>query len=147
MIVAGGYGRVVPPLDDPKREPRVVLLLVAVTATAIEAIALAVAAIGLTVYQASGHRPQSVADSWGVVAMAVVGAVLLGFVVRALVRRRRWARSPAVLTQLIGLPIGIGLSGDGGAAVGVPLTVCTAVALVGLLAPATSRAFDVADIG
>ena len=88
----------------------------AVAATAVEAIALAVSAVGLTVYQASGHRPQSVADSWGVVAMAVVGAVFLGFVVRALVRRRRWARSPAVLTQLIGLPIGIGVSGDGGAA-------------------------------
>ena len=142
MIVAGGYGRVVPPPAEPKREPPAVLLLVAVGATGIEAIALAVAAIGLSVYQASGHRPQSVADSWGVVAMAAVGAVFLGFVVRALVRRRRWARSPAVLTQLIGLPIGIGLSGDGGAAVGVPLAVCTAVALVGLFAPATSRSFD-----
>ena len=142
MIVAGGYGRVVPPSAEPKREPRGVLLVMAVAANSIEAIALAVAAIGLTVYQASGHRPQSVADSWGVVAMAAVGAVFLGLVVRALMRRRRWARSPAVLTQLIGLPIGIGLSGNGGAAVGVPLVACTAVALVGLLAPATSRSFD-----
>ena len=142
MIVASGYRRVVPPPVEPKREPRAVLLVVAVAATGIEAIALAVAAVGLTVYQASGHHPQSVADSWGVVVMAAVGAVFLGFVVRALVRRRRWARSPAVLTQLIGLPIGIGLSSDGGAAVGVPLAVCTAVALVGLLAPATSRSFD-----
>jgi hypothetical protein len=133
----------VPPPDDPKREPPGVLLLVAVVATAVEAIALSLAAIGLTVYQASGHRPQSTADSWGVVAMAAAGAIGLGFVVRGLARRRRWARSPAVLTQLIGLPIGIGLSGNGGAAVGVPLAVCTAVALVGLLAPATSRAFEV----
>ena len=114
--------------------------MVAVAATGIEAIALAVAAVGLSIYQVSGHRPQSVADSWGVVAMAAVGAVSLGFVVRALVRRRRWARSPAVLTQLIALPIGIGLSGNGGAAVGVPLAVCAAAGLIGLVAPATSRA-------
>jgi hypothetical protein len=80
-----------------------------------------------------------------VVAMAAVGAIVLGFVVRALLRRRRWARSPAVLTQLIALPIGIGLSGDGGAAVGVPLAVCAAVAVVGLLAPATSRSFEAAE--
>ncbi len=30
MIATGGYGRVVPPPDDPRREPLVVPLLVAV---------------------------------------------------------------------------------------------------------------------
>ena len=145
MIVSGSYRRVVARPADPERQPLAVPLLVAVAATAIEAIALGVAAVGLTVYQGSGHRPQSVADSWGVVAMAAVGALLLGFVVRALVRRRRWARSPAVLTQLIALPIGIGVSGEGGSAVGIPLAVCAGVALVALLAPGTSRSFEAAD--
>jgi len=52
------------------------------------------------------------------------------------------AESRLAALGLLIAAIGIGLSGDGGAAVGVPLAVCTAVALVGLLAPATSRSFD-----
>jgi hypothetical protein len=117
-------------------------LRAAAVATAVEAVALASAAIGLAVYQVAGHRPQSVADSWGVVAMAVVGAVSLCLVVRGLAAGRRWARSPAVLTQLIVIPIAATATGNGAALVGVPLVLCGVVGIVGLFAPSTTRRFS-----
>jgi hypothetical protein len=113
-----------------------------VVATAVEAGALACAAIGLAVYQVAGHRPQSVADSWGVVAMAVLGAVGLWLVVRGLAAGRRWARSPAVLTQLIVIPVAATATGNGAPFVGVPLVVCGVVGIVGLFAPSTTRRFS-----
>jgi hypothetical protein len=120
-------------------EPPGVPLLVAVVATGVEALGLAASAIGLSVYKLSGHRPFDSGDLWAVVGMAAVGAIGLGFVVRGLARARRWARSPAVLTQLIVLPIGVTTTLHGGELVGIPLAVCGLVGLVGLLAPSTTQ--------
>lgn len=78
-------------------------------------------------------------DLWAVVAMAAIGAIGLGFVVRGLARAQRWARAPSVLTQLIGLPIGVNAIGHGAAPFGIALVVCTLIGLVGLFAPSTSR--------
>jgi hypothetical protein len=114
-------------------------LRLAVLATGAEALALAGSAVGLTVYRLSGHRPFDTGDLLAVVAMAAIGAIGLGLVVRGLARARRWARSPAVLTQLIGLPIGINAIGHGGELVGILLTVVTLVGLFGLFAPSTSH--------
>jgi hypothetical protein len=114
-------------------------LRLAVAVTGVEAVALAASAIGLVVYNLAGHRPFNGGDLWAIVAMAAVGAAGLGWVVRGLAMARRWARSPAVLTQLIVLPVAATAIGHGGALIGVPLTVCGLVALVGLFAPSTSH--------
>ena len=114
-------------------------LRLAVLATGVEALALAGSAVGLAVYRYSGHRPFDTGDLWAVVAMATIGAIGLGLVVRGLARARRWARSPAVLTQLIGLPIGINAIGHGGQLVGILLTLFTVMGLFGLFAPSTSH--------
>jgi hypothetical protein len=124
------------------RAPIGVPLRAAFVATGVEALTLAASAVGLALYQLSGHRPQDVAGSWGVVAMAALGAVGLGLIVRGLIGGRRWARSPAVLTQLIALPVGGSAIGHGGAPIGVLLVLCGLVALVGLFAPSTARRFD-----
>jgi O-antigen/teichoic acid export membrane protein len=116
-------------------------LRVALAATAVEALALAAAAIGLAIYAATGHRPHDSADLWLVVVMAAIGAAGLGLVVRGIARGRRWARSPAVLTQLIVLPIGGSALGHGGVLAGVPLLVCGLAGLFGLFAPSSSRVF------
>jgi hypothetical protein len=60
-------------------------------------------------------------------------------VVRGLARPRRWARSPAVLTQLIVFPIGVTTAVHGGELVGIPLAVCGFAGLVGLFAPSTTQ--------
>jgi hypothetical protein len=120
-------------------EPPGVPLLVAVIATGVEALGLAASAIGLSIYKLSGHRPFDSGDLWAVVGMAAVGAIGLAFVVRGLARARRWARSPAVLTQLIVFPIGVTTTVHGGELVGIPLAVCGLVGLVGLFAPSTTQ--------
>jgi O-antigen/teichoic acid export membrane protein len=126
--------------DDADDVARVgVPLRLAVLATGVEALALAGSAVGLAMYRYSGHRPFDIGDMWAVVAMAAIGAIGLGLVVRGLARARRWARSPAVLTQLIGLPIGINAIGHGGELVGILLTLFTVVGLFGLFAPSTSH--------
>lgn len=114
-------------------------LRLAVVATALEALGLAACAIGLAFYRLSGHRPFDTGDLWAVVAMAAIGAIGLGLVVRGLARAQRWARSPSLLTQLIGLPIGINAIGHGAALFGIALLVCTLAGLFGLFAPSTSR--------
>jgi len=120
-------------------DPLGVPLRLAVGAASVEAAALAASAIGLIVYELAGHRPFDGGDLWAVAALAAVGAVGLGWVVRGLAKPRRWARSPAVLTQLIALPIGGTAISHGGELVGVPLTVCGLLALFGLFAPSTAQ--------
>lgn len=120
-------------------EPLGVPLRIAVTATGVEALGLAVSAVSLSFYKLLGHRPFDSGDLWAVVGMATVGAIGLGLVVRGLARVRRWARSPAVLTQLIVAPIGVTTILHGGELVGIPLVACGLVGLVGLFAPSTTR--------
>jgi len=129
------------PIVQPTAAPAALAapLRVAVAAVAIEAAALAASAIGLSIYALAGHRPHDSADLWFVVVLAVVGAVGLGLVTRGLGRARRWGRSPAVLTQLIVVPIGGSSLGHGGVLVGVPLIVVGIAGLVGLFAPSTSQ--------
>lgn len=119
--------------------PLGVPLRLAVLATGVEALGLASSAIGLALYRLLGHRPFDSGDLWAVVGLAAVGAIGLSLVVRGLARSRRWARSPAVLTQLIGLPIGINAIGHGGELVGIALTMCALAGLFGLFAPSTSK--------
>ena len=134
-----GYLRLVSKSDASESEPLGIPLLLAVIATAVETVGLAASAIGLSIYKLSGHRPFDSGDLWAVVAMAVVGAIGLGLVVRGLVRARRWARSPALLTQLIVFPIGVTTIVHGGDLVGIPLAVCGLVGVVGLFAPSTTQ--------
>jgi hypothetical protein len=83
------------------------------------------------------------------VAYAVPGAVLfvvfgLGLVGAAwgLVRRRRWARAPAVVAQLLALPVGLSLARSGRTVLGVAVLVVAGVALGLVLSPAVGRELD-----
>jgi hypothetical protein len=125
--------------EQSKPEPLGVPLLLAVAATGVETLGLLAAAIGLSVYKLLGHRPFDSGDLWAVVGMAAIGAIGLGLVFRGLTRARRWARSPAVLTQLIVFPIGVSTTVHGGELAGIPLVVCGLVGLVGLFAPSTTH--------
>jgi O-antigen/teichoic acid export membrane protein len=76
------------------------------------------------------------------VGLALAAGVGLGLVARGLLQRRRWARSPALVTNLLVLPVAIGLLQGGRWYVGAPLLVW-ALAVLGLLfAPATAAALD-----
>jgi hypothetical protein len=47
--------------------------------------------------------------SYGAAGFALAGGALLLLLARAVVRLRGWARSPAVVLQLLALPVGVGL--------------------------------------
>ena len=67
--------------------------------------------------------------SAGLALLAGVGLLLVG---RGLFRSRRWARSPALVTNLILLPVAVGLLQGGRLYLGVPL-LAAAAGVVGLL--------------
>jgi hypothetical protein len=71
------------------------------------------------------------------VAMAVVLFLVMGagllLVARDLVRRRRWARAPAVPWEVICLPVAYGLADSGRWYIGLPVAVVAVVVLAAVL--------------
>jgi hypothetical protein len=134
------------PLVLPAALPRLpVYLRVAAGATALEALALAVSAVWLVVHRLTGHRAHDSFDFWFLVGLVVFAAAALAWTSQGLARRRRWARSPSVLTQLLALPVGVDAMQTGAAWVGAPLLVCAVAGLIGLFAPSTTQALAGVD--
>jgi hypothetical protein len=115
-------------------------LAVASVATALEALGLAASAVWLVVHRLTGHRAHDSFDFWFLVGLVVFAAASLAWTALGLSRRRRWARSPSLITQLLALPIGFDATSTGAGWVGIPLLVCAVVGLVGLFAPSTTHA-------
>jgi hypothetical protein len=72
-------------------------------------------------------------------AMALVFGAAACLLARGLVFRRRWARSPTVLVQLLCLPLAVGLLQGGMYGYGVPLLVVPVAVLVLLGVSGTYR--------
>jgi hypothetical protein len=72
--------------------------------------------------------------------LTLVGAAGLGLVTLGLVRRRRWARAPGLVTNLLVLPVAYDLARAGRWYVGVPLIVLALAVLVLLFARPTDEA-------
>lgn len=94
----------------------------------------------------------AVAGDPGDLAQAVAGAVtLLALAVLPLVaghglwRLRRWSRGPAVMAQLLALPIAVTLAGSGGGwvAAALPLVASALLVLGCLLSPTATEALGV----
>ena len=66
-------------------------------------------------------EPEDRAASLGVAAFAVAGGVLLALLGRAVGRARGWARTPALVLQLLAFPVATGLAQGGVWAAAVPL--------------------------
>ena len=74
--------------------------------------------------------------------LALLTAVGLGLVARALAGRRRWARAPALVVNLLVLPVAVDLLRGGRWYVGGPLVLYALVVLVLLFLPATEAALE-----
>lgn len=74
--------------------------------------------------------------------LALLAAVGLGLVGRALLGGRRWARSPALVTNLLVVPVAVGLLQGGRWYVGLPLLLLAVAVLALLFHPATNAALD-----
>jgi peptidoglycan/LPS O-acetylase OafA/YrhL len=114
----------------------------AVVLLAVQALAVVVVT-GVLAYDDVVASPTSRGAGWTLTGTAAALAALLVFLDWSLARRRAWARGPAVVLELMLLPIGYYMVKGGLPWVGVPLIVL-ALATAGLLvAPATRAALGV----
>ncbi len=72
--------------------------------------------------------------------LALAAGVGLVLVARSLARRRRWARAPALVTQLLLLPVGFTVVQAGDALIGVPLLVVAGGLVLLLLSQPVGKA-------
>ena len=92
--------------------------------------------------------PAEVSNVPAIIVQVVIYAALgvgMAYVARGWWRRRRWARAPFVLAQLIGLLVGIPIAqtvGAGPRIAGIFLTVLAILGIVLALTPAVTRALQ-----
>lgn len=127
------------PDGPPARRPAT--LLAAATLVALQALGLAVAAAFYLV-EVVVASADDVVRALVTAALAALAAAGLAVVVRALLRARPWARSPALVTNLILLPVAWGLLQGGRWYVGVPLGAMAVLVVVLLFTPATGAALE-----
>jgi hypothetical protein len=124
----------VPSSDDLTPRPvRLAALVVAVEAAAL---------VGFAVYLAIStavSTPDRVANALALAVIAAAAGVLLGALARSLAALRVWARTPVVVLQIVSLPVGVTLIGDGRVVAGA-LTLLLAVAVLYLLFTPAARA-------
>ncbi|MEU6401282.1 hypothetical protein [Streptomyces sp. NPDC046985] len=112
----------------------------------LEGLALVVGGVWLLVLGASGGgRQQAVTVGITVLVLALL-PLLAG---RGLLLRRTWSRGPAVITQIMALPVAYSLLQANSVAVpaGIALAVVAVLALVLLVHPATTRALGIKGPG
>jgi hypothetical protein len=129
----------VPTTDPAEVRPPAPTLLVGAAVVLVEGAVVLAGALYLVVQSGTGD-PEDPVSAWLGAGLALVAAAGLLAVGAGLRRRRGWARAPALVTQILLLPVGVPLLQGEQPAVGVPLTLLAVAGLVALLLPATGRA-------
>jgi hypothetical protein len=111
----------------------------AVVLLGVQAVGL-VALVALLVYADVRSTSNSVGSAAGLTVFAVLIAALFGLFVWALSGRRAWARGPAIVLELLLLPIGYSLITSGLAVLGIPVLLLAGTTAALLLAPSTRAA-------
>ncbi|GLW26893.1 hypothetical protein Mame01_69350 [Microbispora amethystogenes] len=101
---------------------------------------LAVVMGGYVGVEALIGKPTDLVTGLAVAGFGVLGGAALIWVAWGLWQVLRWSRGPAVVTQIFALPVAITLIQSAQYGFGVPLVVAAVVALVALLAPASTHA-------
>ncbi|MGG8408046.1 hypothetical protein ACM614_16245 [Streptomyces sp. 12297] len=124
--------------------PAPVRLTAAAALTALEGLALAGLGISMLVMGLLGDPDSPQQAETGGVTMLVLAALPL-VAARGLWMRRRWSRGPAMITQLMALPVAWTLYSAGGALIAgaVALAVSALTVLTLLLHPATTEALAI----
>ncbi|MFF1905257.1 hypothetical protein [Kitasatospora sp. NPDC058218] len=109
--------------------------------TALEGAALVVVGVWDMVSAVSGDSKQLALNEFGGLVIVLLGVLPL-LAARALLKGRRWGRSPAVLTNSICLPVAYYMWQSGGAmvAVGAAIGLFGLVGIVALLTPKSTAA-------
>ncbi|GHH81736.1 hypothetical protein GCM10018793_39820 [Streptomyces sulfonofaciens] len=137
-----------PAPQAPEEEPRPGRLTAAAALAGLEGLALVAAGVYLLVMGVAGEpdgRQQAVTAG---ITLAVL-ALLPLFAARGLLKRRRWSRGPAVITQILALPVAWNLLKADSLLIpgGIVLGVVAVVALALLVNPATTRALGIRGPG
>ncbi|MFE4668923.1 hypothetical protein ACFRI7_35920 [Streptomyces sp. NPDC056716] len=128
--------------------PRPRRLLYAAALTGLEGLALVVGGVWILVLGLAGDpddRQQAVTGGLTLVVLALLPLLAA----RGLLNRRSWSRGPAVITQIIALPVAYNLLQTDSAAIpaGIALGVAAVVALGLLVNGETTRALDIRGPG
>ncbi|MFC9844983.1 hypothetical protein ACFWFF_28635 [Streptomyces sp. NPDC060223] len=129
-------------------EPRPGRLTAAAALTALEGLALAAGGVYLLVLGLMGDPDDRQQAVTGGVTLLVL-ALLPLLATRGLLLRRSWSRGPAVITQIMALPVAYNLLQADSVAIpaGIALAVVAVAALVLLVNPATTRALGIQGPG
>lgn len=121
-----------------KVEDRPTTLKVAVWLLLLQATALALLTLYLIYLDvtADATTVQGALSTTVFVAIMAAAFLLVGV---SLSRRRRWARGPAIVIEMLQVPIGYTMLTHGLPAVGAPVLVCGLAGAALLLAPSTRR--------
>ena len=129
------------PSAGPEKPGRIAALA---ALNALEGAALAIGGIYMLAVGLFG-RPDSIQQAeMGGLTLVALGLIPL-FAARGLLRRRGWSRGPALITQLMALPVAWTLLRSQGALIpaGILLAVVAVTALVLVIDPATTKALGI----
>ncbi|MGW0786892.1 hypothetical protein ACWD04_01250 [Streptomyces sp. NPDC002911] len=129
------------PSAGPEKPGRIAALA---ALNAAEGAALAIGGIYMLTVGLLG-RPDSIQQAeMGGLTLVALGLIPL-FAARGLLRRRSWSRGPALITQLMALPVAWTLLRSQGALIpaGIVLAVVAVTALVLVIDPATTKALGI----
>jgi hypothetical protein len=107
-----------------------------------EAASLAVV-LGLLVYADATSEKASAKSAALVTAYAAIFVAMFVLIGRGLMRRRSWARGPAVALHVLMLPLGYYMISGGALWLGIPAIAIGIAGLVMLLAPSTREALGI----
>ncbi|MFG3247062.1 hypothetical protein [Streptomyces sp. NPDC048187] len=129
-------------------EPRPARVTAAAAIAAVEGLALVVGGAWMLVGGLTGHPADRTAAVTGGVTLLVL-ALLPLLAARGLIRLRGWSRGPAVITQVMALPVAYNMVGADGVAVpaGIALGVVAFAALYMLINPETTLALGIRGPG
>ncbi|MEV0742906.1 hypothetical protein AB0I51_44925 [Streptomyces sp. NPDC050549] len=128
--------------------PRPRRLTYAAVLVALEGLALAVGGVWMLVLGLTGDPDDRQQAVTGGVTLAVL-ALLPLLAARGLLGRRSWSRGPAVITQIMALPVAYNLLQADSVAIpaGIALAVVAVASLVLLVNPATTQALGIRGPG
>ncbi|MGW2728397.1 hypothetical protein [Streptomyces sp. NPDC001494] len=128
--------------------PRPRRLTCAAALTALEGAALVIGGVWILVLALTGAPDDRQQAVTGGITLLVL-ALLPLLAARGLLLRRGWSRGPAVITQLMALPVAYNLLQADSMAIpgGIALAVVAVAALVLLVSPATTRALGIRGPG
>ncbi|WP_128379513.1 hypothetical protein [Streptomyces cavernae] len=137
-----------PTSDAPDQGPRPGRLTAAAALTGLEGLALLVGGAVILVLGLTGHPDDRQQAVTGGVTLIVL-ALLPLLAARGLLGRRSWSRGPAIVTQIIALPVAYNLLRADSVAIpgGIVLAAVAITALVLLVNPTTARALGIGGPG